>query len=150
MVEFIQGKYSVKNIAKYKGDPTKVFFRSSWEYHLMKEFDENPHILEWSSEEIIIPYLDPTSNNFDVRRYFPDFYIKFRDRNDNMKTMLLEVKPYKQTMIPEKPKKRSAKYTNEVKTYAKNSAKWKAAEKFCQKNGWEFKLITEKEIGLWH
>ena len=44
----------------------------------MNYCDLNENILEWASEEFWIPYLDPTTNR--VRRYFPDFFIKQRQR----------------------------------------------------------------------
>jgi len=33
-----------------------------------------------------------------------------------------------------------------VFTYAKNTAKWKAAEEYCRKKGWKFKILSEKDI----
>ena len=36
----------------------------------------------------------------------------------------------------------------ETLTYAKNQAKWEAARKYCDKNGWEFKILTEYELIL--
>ena len=27
-----------------------------------------------------------------------------------------------------------------------NEAKWKAAQKFCEKRNWEFVILTEKEL----
>jgi hypothetical protein len=33
-------------------------------------------------------------------------------------------------------------------TYLKNEAKWKAASEYCKDRGWEFKIVTEKELGL--
>ena len=32
--------------------------------------------------------------------------------------------------------------------YAKNMAKWKAAEEFCKDRMWEFKVLTEDELGI--
>jgi hypothetical protein len=33
-------------------------------------------------------------------------------------------------------------------TWGVNSAKWKAAREFCKDRGYEFVIITEKELGL--
>ena len=71
-----KGKFSPKNIKKYKGNPTNIFYRSLWERRFMKYCDENPMILEWASEEIIIPYISSWDNK--RHRYFPDFYIKIQ------------------------------------------------------------------------
>jgi hypothetical protein len=66
-----KGRYSPKNPGKYKGDPTGIIYRSLWERKLMVYLDENKSIIQWSSEEIAIPYISP----LDIRyhRYFPDF-----------------------------------------------------------------------------
>ena len=55
--------------------------------------DTNNSVLEWGSEEIIIPYLSPMDGK--VHRYFPDFYIKIRQRNGSIKKMIIEIKPKK-------------------------------------------------------
>jgi hypothetical protein len=35
-----------------------------------------------------------------------------------------------------------------VKTYGVNEAKWKAAKSFCADRGWNFIIMTEKELGV--
>ena len=62
--------------------------------------------------------------------------------------MVIEVKPERQTLAPEKKKRVTKQYINEVVTYGINTAKWKAAEEFCLDRGWEFKIITEKHLGI--
>ena len=37
---------------------------------------------------------------------------------------------------------------NEVYTWGVNQAKWKAAQDFCDDRLWEFKIFTEKELGI--
>ena len=91
------------------------------------------------SEEIIIPYISPVDGK--RHRYFPDFYVKIANRK-----YLVEVKPMKQTKEPNTQKRVTKKYISEVTTWAVNKAKWKAAEEFCLDQGWEFKIITEKEL----
>lgn len=135
-----QGKYRVSFPRKYKGDPRNVIYRSSWEYKFMKWCDTTPSIVEWGSEEIVIPYTSPVDGK--THRYFPDFYIK----TNNNDRYLIEVKPLKQTKEPKTQKRMSKRYINEVVTWSVNKAKWNAAEKFCSKQGWEFKIITEKEL----
>jgi len=111
----------------------------------MRYFDSSSSIIEWQSEERAIPYLDPVSGN--LRRYFPDFVIKVKTKSGLIKTHMIEVKPYAQTLPPKKTDKKKQKtLLNEVKTYATNTAKWKAAKAFCEKRGWTFKILTEKEI----
>ena len=105
----------------------------------MKWCDITPSVQEWGSEEIVIPYISPVDGR--SHRYFPDFYVKI-----NNKKYLVEVKPFRQTKEPKTQKRHTKKYINEVVTYAVNQAKWKAATEFCVDNGWEFMLITEKEL----
>jgi len=33
-------------------------------------------------------------------------------------------------------------------TYAVNQAKFKAADEFCKDHGWEFMIVTEKELKI--
>jgi hypothetical protein len=141
-----KGRYSPKHPEKYKGDPTGIIYRSLWERKLMVYLDENKSIIQWSSEEIAIPYRSPIDNRY--HRYFPDFYIKAIDKNGNITEQLLEVKPKKETREPAKKKRITKQYITEVTTWGKNQAKWKAAEEYCLDRGWQFKLITEKELGI--
>ena len=143
-----KGKYRVKNYKKYKGDPTSVVFRSLWEKKFMDYCDMNPNVVEWSSEEIVIPYKDPVQKK--VRRYFPDFYMKVLEPNGKTQSYLVEVKPKKQTELPKKPlqRKNQKAYISEVMTYATNTAKWKSAERYCRDRLWKFKLITEVELEI--
>ena len=51
--------------------------------------DTNNSVLEWGSEEIIIPYLSPWDCR--IHRYFPDFYIKIKQKNGFIKRMIIEI-----------------------------------------------------------
>ena len=141
-----KGKYYPSYPKKYKGDPTNIIYRSLWERKFMVYCDKNERILEWGSEEITLPYLSPVDNK--VHRYFPDFYIKVQENTGRIKRYLIEVKPLKQTMKPKKPKRQTKNYIREVYEYAKNQAKWKAATEFCEDRMWEFKVMTENELGI--
>ncbi len=110
----------------------------------MKYCDLNKSILEWGSEEIVIPYRSPLDNR--VHRYFVDFYIKVKDINGNLQKYLIEVKPKKQTREPKVQKKMTKRYIYEVTEYAKNQAKWAAAKDFCDDRNYKFMLITEDEL----
>jgi hypothetical protein len=141
-----KGIFKPVNYKKYRGDPTRIVYRSLWERKAMKYFDENPNILEWSSEEVIVPYYDPVQGK--NRRYFPDFVIKARQADGSTKTIMLEVKPKKETIEPKKQKRITKRYITEVTTWGTNQAKWKAAKEYCLDRGWSFQLITEKELGI--
>ena len=141
-----KGKFTPQNYSKYEGDPTNIIFRSGWERKAMKYLDENVNVLLWSSEEIAIPYRSPVDNR--VHRYFPDFKITVRSTSGEIKTYLVEVKPLKQIQEPEKKKRITKAYITEVATWGVNSAKWEAARSFCKNKGWEFMLVTEKDLGI--
>lgn len=112
----------------------------------MRYFDSHPSILEWASEEFSIPYISPKDNK--VHRYFPDFYVKKRKKCGTVVHQVIEVKPAHQCAPPKKPKRQTPKYITEVFTWGVNSAKWKAARKFCEARGMEFVIVTEKELGI--
>jgi hypothetical protein len=141
-----KGRFTPKNPKKYRGDPTQIIFRSLWERKVMVYLDENPNILEWSSEETIVPYYDPSLRKH--RRYYPDFIIRARKSDGSITTMMLEVKPKAQTIEPKVQSKKTKRYITEVTTWATNSAKWDAAREYCLDRGWEFRLITEQELGI--
>ena len=141
-----KGKYKVRCPYKYKGDPTKVIYRSLWELKFMRYCDSNINILEWGSEEMYVWYRSPVDNR--PHRYFPDFYIKARESDGKIKKYIIEVKPKKQTASPAKPKRQTKGYLREAFEYARNQAKWKAANEWCIDRGFEFKVLTEKELGI--
>jgi hypothetical protein len=141
-----KGRFLPKNPKKYRGDYKNIVWRSTWELRAMKSFDENPNVMEWSSEEVIVPYYDPTAGR--NRRYFPDFVVKTLQKDGSIKTLMLEVKPYSQTVEPKKQKKVTKRYITEVTTWGTNQAKWRAAEEYCLDRDWHFKVITEKELGI--
>ena len=112
----------------------------------MDWLDRNPDVISWASEELIIPYVSPVDGRW--HRYFPDFLIKVRSRDGSVKTILIEVKPKKQTKEPEPQKRKTKRYITEVMTWGVNQAKWKAAKEYCADRKWEFQLITEDHLGL--
>ena len=137
-----KGKFRPSNRQKYKGDITNIIYRSLWERNFMRYCDENKDIVEWGSEELIVPYISPLDNK--QHRYFPDFYIKTK----NGDKFMVEIKPKKFTKPP-KPKKRITKaYMHETKEWHRNQAKWKAARNVCEKLGWKFQIITEDHLKM--
>jgi len=140
----LKGKFIPRNISKYRGDYQRIIYRSSWELKFMKYCDLNKNILEWGSEEIVIPYRSPLDGR--VHRYFVDFYIKVKDINNKIQKYLVEVKPKKQTKEPRVQKRMTKSYIREVTEYAKNQAKWSAAKEFCDDRNYKFILITEDEL----
>jgi hypothetical protein len=139
------GKYIPTNITKYRGDVNKIFYRSLWERRFMVYCDNTKEILEWGSEEVIIPYVSPLDGK--LRRYFPDFYIKVRQKDKTIKKMIIEVKPKAQCGPPKTPKRKTQRFINEVRTWGVNQAKWEAAIEWCTDRGMEFKILTEDHVG---
>ena len=146
--KYHQGKFNPRNPEKYKGKDIKnIIYRSSWELKFMQWCDRRESILEWGSEEFFIPYYDPTTRK--VRRYFPDFYMKVEDKDGKIVRYVVEIKPKKQVLKPEKtPRKRDKTFLNEVLTWEKNQAKWKAAKEFCDDRMFKFSIITEDQLGI--
>lgn len=131
---------------KYSGDPTNIIMRSSWETKFANWCDKNPSIVKWHSEETVVPYRCQTDNR--IHRYFIDFKIDVKNTAGDIKTYLVEVKPAIQTQPPKFPGRRTQRYLTESMTFIKNQSKWKAATEYCKDRGWEFKIITEKELGI--
>lgn len=140
-----KGFFKPKNYKKYRGDPSNIIYRSRWELKLMTYLDSHPDVIEWSSEEFFIPYRSPIDNK--IHRYFPDFYVKRKNKAGKTETLIIEVKPLKQTKPPE-TEKRTKRYIQEVMTWGINSSKWKCAEEFCKDRGWKFQIMTEKELNI--
>ena len=144
MANTYKGRYQVKNPDKYKGDISKVTYRSSWELSAFNWCDKNSSIKYWNSEEIVISYLCRTDNK--QHRYFTDLYIEF----NNGAKYLIEIKPKKET-IPPRKKKNQKRFLQETLTYAKNLSKWQAAKVFADNNNMTFEVWNEdslKSLGI--
>lgn len=146
MAKTYKGVFKPKNPSKYRGDPTNIIYRSRWELYFMRYLDSEKGVLEWASEELIIPYRSPIDGR--VHRYFPDFWVKKINRDGKTDTVVVEIKPHKETVEPTAQKKLTKKYLYEVKTWGVNSSKWTAANKYCKERGWDFVILTENELGL--
>lgn len=138
------GKFQPRNWKKYKGNARNIIFRSLWERRFMVYCDSNPSVIEWSSEEFFIPYISPVDGK--MHRYFPDFWVKFVDKDGKTRREVIEVKPKRQLSPPKKPKRQTKRYLEEVKTYAVNQAKFKAAQNFCDDRKYKFRILTEDEL----
>ena len=134
-------KYKTQNPSKYIGNPTNIICRSLWERRVCKYLDENINVVRWGSEELIIPYYSPVDRK--MHRYYPDFLIKLNRKDGTKKTMVIEIKPKRETKAPKKKSRITPRYLNEMKTWSVNEAKWKYANEFCKDKNWEFKILTE-------
>jgi hypothetical protein len=145
---FKQGIYLPNNKEKYKGRDYPRYL-SSWELKLFRFCDSNPDVLEWGSENIIIPYVSPIDNK--VHNYIVDAVIKLKTK-DGIKKFLVEVKPYKQTIRPAhrltKQNKKPKSLLYEQLNFIRNTAKWEAAKKWFEKRGFEFTILTEHQLNI--
>lgn len=141
-----KGFFKPKHPEKYKGDPTNIIYRSGWELKFMLKIDSYRDVVSWSSEELVIRYRSPIDGR--IHRYFPDFKVTTIDKDGNLKTTVFEIKPASQCKPPKKQSTITKRYITEVKTWGVNDAKWKAAREYCKDRGWEFAILTEKELGI--
>jgi TnsA endonuclease N terminal len=137
-----KGFFKPKNPNKYKGDPTCIVYRSSYELKFMSYLDLHPEVVSWSSEEFTIPYRSPVDQR--IHRYFPDFWVKKKDGT----VLVIEVKPEKETIKPTPQGKRKKTFIQEAVTYAINQKKWEAAREYCEDRKWKFEIFTEKQLGI--
>ena len=142
MARFKQGHYTPVNPHKYAGDITKIRYMSSWELSMHTFLDNNTQVIKWASECIAIPYIKPTDNK--LHRYYPDYYIEYIDKHGKIRRIIVEVKPDSQTKVSKAKKKQTKMY--EDITLAINIAKWQACQNFCNQQGLEFQIITEKQM----
>lgn len=138
MRRFASGKYIVQNPEKYVGNRQPTY-RSSWEYTFMRTCDSHPAIQKWASEAIQIPYRCPLTGKQTV--YVPDFFIQYVDRTGTVHTELVEVKPRNQTM-----KEHVGRNKNNQIEYARNIAKWRAAQAWCKSQGIKFRVVNEQDL----
>jgi len=144
MAKSYKGLYRPTNPKKYVGDPNRIVYRSLLERRFMLYCDRTTDITAWASEELAIKYYNPLDKK--VHRYFPDFIVK----TAKDKKYIIEIKPYKQTLKPKVPSKKTKWFMKESFEYIKNTCKWEAATEYAKDNGYEFKIITEKELGIYN
>jgi hypothetical protein len=142
--KYTQGIYQPKNPEKYKGT-TPIIYRSKLELLSMRYLDNNPNILTWGSESIVIPYQSPKDGK--LHRYFVDLVASLKDRSGKIQKLLIEVKPEKQTRPPTiTNKKKQSTMLYEKVTWAVNQAKWDAARQWAKSKGYTFLILNEKHL----
>jgi hypothetical protein len=141
--KYKQGIYQVKNREKYIGtkDPR---YLSSYEYKFFAWADRSKSVTKWGAEVVVVPYFNEPKNR--KARYIVDVYLEYIDKNGEIRRELIEIKPITQVQPPRKGKKRKDVYENEVLTFIQNQNKWKAAEKYAEERGWNFRIITENSL----
>ena len=149
-----KGKYTVINKNKYFGKKNPVY-KSGWERQVFYMMDHNPHILKWGYETVEIYYANPLKGKFTT--YYPDVYCHIKDINGQDQQFLIEIKPAKMCVMPNKPKvpktakgidgqrykKALMRYQSEVAEYMINMAKWEAAQRWCLKHKVRWLILND-------
>jgi len=145
--KYNQGKVRPRNPQKYGGDVSNIVYRSSYELKFMQYCDLTESVNSWKSEEFWIPYRSPLDGK--THRYFPDFFLKYKDKDGKMRNLVVEVKPAKDLKEPQtNPSRRTKSWAYSVKMWAINQAKFEAAKEWCADHNYEFRIFTEKELGI--
>jgi hypothetical protein len=148
--KWYSGKYIPVNPDKYFGDVNEIIWRSKWEYSFCYYCDHESRVKKWSiePEKFKIPYDIMEDGKYKTKTYIPDFWLQIEKLNGDIEEFLIEVKPYKETIEPKEPKRKTEKslrnYEYALRTYIKNLNKWEAAEKYCKKRSIKFYILTEK------
>ncbi len=135
--KYSQQIFVPKNPQKIVGNK-RPFSRSSWELRIMSFLDVHPNVLQWGSECIKIPYVNPLTGKSTV--YVPDFLVRYQGKDGQQRTELVEVKPRKETVME------AAKSRRDKAFVILNTAKWTAAMQWCSKNGVTFRVLNEESI----
>lgn len=133
------GTFFPQHPEKYKGSAAPIF-KSSLELRMMQYLDKSPSIASWTYEPKAIRYVDKSTCPPKVRRYFIDFVAVVK-QGPIQKTVWLEVKPYCESRPPKSKENAAANLL-----WLKNSSKWSAASQLAKSKGFEFHVITEKEL----
>ncbi len=151
---YATGQYHVKNKNKCMNKNNIIKYKSSYERVFMYKCDMKKSVLNWGYEVICIPYKFRKK----TRKYFPDFFVELIDKNKSRKKYIVEVKPEKEkkealnfmnkNMSIKKGKKKLKTYRYEKETCLINSYKWNAVEKYCKRKGYEFKIVSEKDLNI--
>lgn len=144
--KYQQGFFRPNNPQKYQGDTNNIVYRSSWERKFLHWCDDNPSVVKWTSEELVIPYYSQADQK--KRRYFVDFVVQFKTTDGNIETHMIEIKPDAQTRAPVRGRKRAKTYLQECYDWQVNKDKWTAAIDYAKKNGMRFTIMTEYDLGI--
>lgn len=134
------GEFMPQHPEKYIGT-SRPEYKSALELAFMCYVDRNPAVVSWGYEGTVVKYYDKANGK--VRRYFIDFTMVVKV-GPVRKTIWVEIKPESETHPPK------GRARNDVKaqmTWITNQSKWEAASKLAKSKGYEFHVITEKQLG---
>ena len=128
---YVNPKWTTKLFQSVKNEP--IIYRSGLEYQFIQFCENNPKITKWASEPLSIEYFSRLDNK--MCNYYPDYVLETEDGSH----IIVEIKPYNQTI---KPKESDSRWLKEQ--WVKNTDKWKYANEFAHKHGAKFIIVTEK------
>lgn len=139
-------KFIPSNPKKYIGDVNSIILRSSWEVKFAKWCDINPSVIHWNSEQVLVEYFSKADNK--MRTYYVDFIIKVKT-SSGVETIMIEIKPYYQTIKPKKTGRKSTEnYITECYNFQVNTDKWTYAREYAKARGWKFLVMDEYALGI--
>jgi len=141
--KYNQGIYKPINPHKYSGNVNDIIYRSGLELKYFRYVDLNSSILKWGSETVVVPYISVDGR---PHRYFLDLWLKTKCKDGSIKEYICEIKPLAFVNQPKPQKRISKKWKMKYRTWLINQAKWDAATKYAKQKGWEFKILTDKDI----
>ena len=139
------GIYVPLNKEKFVGT-TFPQYKSLLERAMMAYLDKTPQVIHWSYEPRPITYKDLTIlNEFGKpgkqRKYYIDFVAVIQRSDGKLKTVWIEVKSDHETREPSKNASSNAK-----EIWIRNNCKWAAARRVCESRGYEFLILTDKQL----
>lgn len=134
------GEFIPQHPEKYAGKDKHIVYKSSLELSFMMYVDRNPNVVSWGYEGTTIKYFDRAKGK--VRRYFIDFSMVVKVGPVH-KTIWVEIKPESETKPPTGKAKSNPKT---MMTWMTNQSKWEAARALAKSKGYEFHVITEKQL----
>lgn len=140
-----QGRYVLKNPQKCINGTNDVRYLSSYELECWKWADTNENVVRWGAETVVVPYYSSVKGR--KSRYIVDMYLEYIDKQGIRRKALCEIKPFVYTKKPkDSNKKKKETLIQEQLTWVTNNEKWQAAKKYAEDRGWEFRILTEKQI----
>lgn len=140
---FRQGYFYPKHLEKFAGKENYAIYRSGLELNYFRILDENPAVVKWGSEEVVVPYY----YNQRWHNYYIDLFVIMKAADGREIKFFIELKPYTQTVEPVyNPRRKKESYVYDCLEWQKNQAKWDAAKKYAEKHGFQFHVLSEKDL----
>lgn len=141
-----------------------VYYRSSWEKIIYRYLDINESITQWSAEGLSIPYqrMHRINGVIELRShtYYPDIVYTQKLNTGEVIKVVAEIKPMKEyemtlalsegTLTAPKGIKKLRNFEYAYKQALINKSKWETAIKWCEKKGYHFIIITEKNLSMFN